>query len=360
MLNPEHRLGSPLPRHIAVLRALQLGDLLCAVPALRALRRALPQAEITLVGLPWARSFTQRYPHLIDDFIALPGYPGLPEVPANLHAIPSFFTQTQGRKFDLAIQLHGSGELTNTLLVLLGARINAGFYRPGDYCPDPERFLPWPDALPEIERYLALMEHLGVPLVGTHLEFPLLPEDYAALPAIARSLRRGEYACVHPGARLESRRWGVESFACVSDALASLGLRVVLTGSAEEVGLTRAVAQAMHSPSLDLAGRTSLGGVVALLNRARLLICNDTGVSHIAAALRLPSIVVCCGSDPARWAPLGSELHRVVYHPIDCRPCAYTDCPIGHPCASEVDPEAVIEQAMDLIERAPLCAGAAA
>jgi ADP-heptose:LPS heptosyltransferase len=349
MLNPEHRLGSPLPRRIAVLRALQLGDLLCAMPALRALRRALPKVQITLIGLPWARSFTQRFAHLIDGFITFPGYPGLPEMLVNLDAIPGFFAAVQRWKFDLAIQLHGSGEFTNPLLVLLGARINAGFYRPGSYCPDPERFLPWPDALPEIERYLALMEYLGVPLVGAHLEFPLLPEDYAALPAIARRLRRGEYVCVHPGARLASRRWGVESFACVADALAFLGLRVVLTGSTEEVGLTRAVAQAMHSPSLDLAGRTSLGGVAALLNRARLLICNDTGVSHIAAALRLPSIVICCGSNPARWAPLDRELHRVVYHPIECRPCAYTNCPIGHPCASEVDPKAVIEQAMDLI-----------
>lgn len=360
MLNPEHRLGSSLPRRIAVLRALQLGDLLCTIPALRALRRTLPKAHITLIGLPWARSFVQRFAHLIDGFMTFPGYPGLPETPVNLNAISRFFAAAQCRDFDLAIQLHGSGELTNPLLVLLRARMNAGFYRPGSYCPDPERFLAWPDALPEIGRYLALMEHLGVPLVGAHLEFPLLPEDYAALPAIARSLRRGEYVCVHPGARLQSRRWGVERFACVADALASLGLRVVLTGSTEEVGLTRAVAQAMHSPSLDLAGGTSLGGVVALLNRARLLICNDTGVSHIAAALRLPSIVVCCGSDPARWAPLDRELHRVVYHPIECRPCAYPDCPIGHPCASEVDPEAVIEQAMDLIERAPLCAGAAA
>jgi ADP-heptose:LPS heptosyltransferase len=359
MLKPGHRLGSPLPQHIAVLRALQLGDLLCAIPALRALRRALPQAKITLVGLPWARSFTQRFTHFIDDFIALPGYPGLREVPANVRAIPSFFTQMQWREFDLAIQLHGSGELTNPLLVLFGARLNAGFYLPSGYCPDPEHFLPWPDALPEIGRCLALMKYLGVPLAGPHLEFPLLPEDYPGLPAVTRRLRPGEYVCVHPGARLASRRWSVESFARVADVLASLGLRVVLTGSAEETGLTQAVAQAMHSRPLDLAGRTSLGGVAALLNRARLLICNDTGVSHIAAALRLPSIVVCCGSDPARWAPLDRELHRVVYHSIECRPCAYTDCPIGHPCASEVDPEAVIEQAMDLIERAPLCAGAA-
>jgi Glycosyltransferase family 9 (heptosyltransferase) len=133
--------------------------------------------------------------------------------------------------------------------------------------------------------------------------------------------------------------------------LASHGLRIVLTGSAEEAGLTQAVAQLMRNPSLDFAGCTSLGAVAALLSRARLLICNDTGVSHIAAALQLPGVVICCGSDPARWAPLDRELHRIVYHPIGCRPCAHTDCPIGHPCVLEVSMEAVIEQAMELLSR---------
>src|ERR671922_179562 len=109
---------------IAVLRALQLGDLLCAIPALRALRSALPQAEITLVGLPWAQTLRQRFAHIIDDLIALPGYPGLPEMPADRRAIPKFLAEMRRREFDLAIQLHGSGEITNPLLALFGARVN--------------------------------------------------------------------------------------------------------------------------------------------------------------------------------------------------------------------------------------------
>jgi ADP-heptose:LPS heptosyltransferase len=351
MLSTGHRLGGPLPQRIVVLRALQLGDLLCAMPALRALRSALPQAEITLVGLPWARTLRQRFAHIIDDFVALPGYPGLPEMPADRHAIPEFLAEMWRREFDLAIQLHGSGEITNPLLALFGARVNTGFYPPGSDCPDAERFLPWPKDLPEIRRYLALMEFLGVPLAGAELEFPLGPEDYAALPAAACGLRQGKYVCVHPGARLASRRWGVTRFARVADAIASQGFRIVLTGSVEETRLTRAVAEAMRKPSLDLAGGTSLGAVAVLLSRARLLVCNDTGVSHIAAALKLPSVVICCGSDPARWAPLNRELHRIVYHPIECRPCAHTDCPIGHPCASKVPVETLIEQAIALIGR---------
>jgi ADP-heptose:LPS heptosyltransferase len=175
---------------------------------------------------------------------------------------------------------------------------------------------PWPEDLPEIKRYAILTKLPGVLPAGVYLEFPLLEANYAALPDTVRRLRHGEYACVHPGARLASRRWGRgELRARRRDTLASHGLRIVLTESAEETGLTQAVAQLMRNPSLDFAGCTSLGAVAALLSRARLLICNNTGVSHIAAVLQLPSVVICCGSDPAglahtRTVPLAILAHQ--------------------------------------------------
>lgn len=81
---------------IAVFRALQLGDMLCAVPALRALRRAYPQADIALIGLPWATSFMQRYHKYLNRHIVFPGYPGLPEQPFNEQAWHRFVAQMQG------------------------------------------------------------------------------------------------------------------------------------------------------------------------------------------------------------------------------------------------------------------------
>jgi ADP-heptose:LPS heptosyltransferase len=91
------------PRRIVVLRALKLGDLLCSVPVFRALRGAWPDAEIVLVGLPWAKGFVERYSCYLDDFCEFPGYPGLPECTPQLARIPRFLLELQAEHFDLAI-----------------------------------------------------------------------------------------------------------------------------------------------------------------------------------------------------------------------------------------------------------------
>jgi ADP-heptose:LPS heptosyltransferase len=307
------------PSTIAVLRALQLGDMLCAVPALRALRSFAPHTEIVLIGLPWAREFARRFRAYLDDFIELPGYPGLPERPVDLGAVPAFLATAQARRFELAIQMHGNGCITNPLIALLGARHQAGFYRPGQYCPDPARFLPYPEDQHEIRRHLLLMHFLGVSPAGDHLEFPIEDHDLDALAAIpeAAEVTRGEYACLHPGGRTADRRWPPRRFAAVADALAARGLGIVLTGSAEEETLVRDVEGAMRAPAVQLAGRTSLGVMAALLRGARLLICNDTGISHLAAAVSTPSVALFTASQRSRWAPLDRARHRAVVPPDD-------------------------------------------
>jgi ADP-heptose:LPS heptosyltransferase len=325
---------------IAVLRALQLGDLLCTVPALRALDAEYPAARITLIGLPWAREFARRFRRYIDAFIEFPGFPGMPEREVDTAAYPVFFEQMNSARFDLALQMHGSGRFTNPLTVLMGAKRTAGFYQRGSYCPDAERFLEWQESEHEVLRYLRLLETLGIGARGTHLEFPLTEADWDEW----RALRLERYVCVHPGAQLASRRWPPERFAQVADELAREGWRVALTGTAPEAPLVRQVAAAMREPAIELAGRTSLGALAALIGRARLVVCNDTGVSHIAAAMRTPSVVICSGADPKRWAPLNRHLHRVLYHDVHCRPCTHAQCPYGHECALGVSVHDVLSE----------------
>lgn len=325
---------------IAVFRALQLGDLLCAIPAVRAIRAAYPEARIALVGLPWARELAMRFSRYFDGFVEFPGFPGLPERAPDMAAIPGFFREIAEERFDLVVQMHGSGELSNPIAALMGGALTAGFYRPGHYRPDAQRFFAWRDDEHEVLRWLRLARELGIEPRGTHLEFPLGEPDWSEW----RARRLGEYAVLHAGAQLPSRRWPAERFAEVGDALAAEGLRIVLTGTAGEMPLTGQVRRLMREPAIDLAGHTTLGGLAAVVAKARLLVCNDTGVSHIAAATRTPSVVVASGSDPGRWAPLERERHRVLYREVACRPCAYRECPIGHPCALGVASQDVIRE----------------
>lgn len=348
---PHHRLDDPPPKSVAVFRALQLGDILCAVPALRALRAAVPRARITLIGLPWARSFVERFQNYLDDFMEFPGAPGLPERtprPGELHA---FVADARRRRFDLAIQMHGSGVQSNRVVASLGAASIAGFFALGCDRPDAGQFLPCPEHEPEIRRSLRLMEFLGIPLRGEELEFPILENDRNEFDRVAQAahLEKKPYVCVHPGARFPTRRWPPDRFAVVADALAELGFQVVLTGTETERFLTKAVARLARAPCINLAGHTSLGSLAVLLNNARLLVCNDTGVSHLAAALCVPSVVVYTASDYERWAPLDHELHRAVLYPVECRPCMHPVCPIGHPCADRITPPEVIRQAEHLL-----------
>jgi len=331
------------PQRIGVFRALMLGDMLCAVPALRALKQAWPEAQLTLIGLPWASELAQRLP-MVDQFIEFPGYPGLPETIADLAILPDFLRRMQDERFDLLLQMHGSGSITNPLLASCGAQHTAGFVEPGAFAPEPSLFTPWPTQGHEIERLLALVDHLCIARCGTGLEFPISDTDRIELASLWPGAYGGQpYVCVHAGARLASRRWPAERFAQVADAMAERGCSIVLTGTAGEAALVAQVEQAMTHPAVNLAGKTTLWTLGALIEHARMLVCNDSGVSHIAAALGRLSVVVSSGADVTRWAPLNHTLHHVLWHLVPCRPCTFSHCPYDHPCAKAITAEMVIE-----------------
>jgi ADP-heptose:LPS heptosyltransferase len=339
----------PIER-IAVFRALMLGDLLCAVPALRALRRGFPAAAITLIGLPWARTLAQRL-SCVDEFIDFPGHPGLPEIACDSRQWPDFLAQVQSRRFDLALQMHGSGEVVNPLVSLFGARYTAGFARPGVWrAPaDEALYCTWPEQGHEIERMLALTDHLGVPRQGTQLEFPLTEADRQQMRQAWPDVDTARpYVCVHAGAQLPSRRWDPRRFAEVADRIADRGRTVVLTGAEPEAGLVRDVQACMSKPAVNLCGRTTLWTLGALIESAEAVVCNDTGVSHVAAALKRPSVVISCGADTDRWSPLDQVLHQVLAAPLPCRPCAWRECPLEkHDCADAI----TTAQVMQHVER---------
>lgn len=301
-------------QRIAIFRALNLGDLLCAIPAIRALRASYPNAQVNLIGLPWMAGFASRFRRYFDGFVSFPGAAGLPEQPIDLDAFTHFLHRERLADYDLILQMHGKGSVTNPVVAMLANRGMAGYFEPGEYCPDHETFMPYPEGLPEIERHIALMEFLGIPAKGRAIEFPVDTAEVAEAATLLaeEGVRDKPYVCIHPGARDIRRWWAPKKFAQVADALAEKGHAIVFTGTSEEHAAVERVREKMAARSINLAGRTELGVLGALIGRASLLVSNDTGVSHIAAATGTRSVVIYLTSDPDRWAPLNRNMHHIV------------------------------------------------
>lgn len=296
---------------IAVFRALQLGDMLCAVPALRALRSAYPDAEITMIGLPWQAAFVERFSDYLDNFIHFPGYPGLPEQEFNRENWPAFVDKINDQNFDLMIQMQGNGNIVNSMLKEFFPVVLAGFHSEGNRL-DTDLFLEYPEGISEIERHLALTNHLGIVSLGNELEFPIYQLEIENLVSLNLPIQKKQYVCVHPGSRGSWRQWPISFFAKIADEVSSFGFDIVITGTKDESAITKEVLGQMKSKAIDLAGKTGLGEAGQLIKDAAMLISNCTGVSHMAAATETPSIVISMDGEPERWGPLNKQLHRTI------------------------------------------------
>lgn len=343
-----------LPRKVALLRASRVGDFLCATPAIRALRAALPDAELTIITLPLLRDLALRSPHL-DRFVAFPGFPGIAEQLFEPRCAIEFFADMQAERFDLAVQMQGSGVYSNPFTLLLGARVTAGFIRPGDAPGRLDAALPMPACGSEIERVLALARFLGAEPRGARMEFPMLPKDHAQAAELLRGSARPLIG-IHAGARDATRRWPCARFAEVGLALhARIGGTLVLVGDANAGPASACICErAMRNdiPCLDLSGRTTLPVLGAVIARLAVLITNDSGPAHVAYALGAPSVTIYGGVDPATYPSPEGGPHRVAIYETPCRPdsgavtCA--GCPHDYTCLRGV----TVAQALALADDA--------
>ncbi|HTI32786.1 MAG TPA: glycosyltransferase family 9 protein [Miltoncostaea sp.] len=289
----------PRPR-LLVLRALGLGDLLTAVPALRALRDVHPDHEIAL-ACPEALTPLVAMTGAVDRMLPVAPLGPLPMTEAGV---------------DLAVNLHGRGPQSHRVLLATRPRRLLAFGCPEAGVAGPA----WRDDEHEVARWCRLLREDGIPADPGRLDLPHGPR---------RPERPTGVTVVHPGAASGSRRWPPERFAAVARAERHAGRRVRVTGAPAERRLAlRVAAEAgLHDDDV-LAGRTGLAELARVIAEADRVVCGDTGVGHLATALGTPSVVLFGPVPPSRWGPpAGDPAHRALWAGAT-----------GDPHADRVDP----------------------
>ncbi|MEU7618265.1 glycosyltransferase family 9 protein [Micromonospora rifamycinica] len=274
---------------ILVLRALGVGDLATAVPALRAVRAGYPDEELVLAAPAWLGPLVGLVGG-VDRLLPTDG-PGPPPWP--------------GPPPGLAVNLHGRGPQSHRTLAGAG-RLLAFRCPPAGHLDGPD----WHDEEHEVDRWCRLLDWYGIPADRTDLALRRPPPG--RLPA--------GVTVVHPGSKVEAKRWPADRFAALAGRLAGRGHRVVVTGSTGERELAARVAAGAGLPeSAVLAGRTDLVELAALVAAARLVVSGDTGVGHLATAYRTPSVLLFGPVPPARWGPPPDRpWHRALWAGEDC------------------------------------------
>ncbi len=344
---------------IAVLRANGLGDFVFALPALDSLRAAYPAAEIVLLAKSWHREFLEGRPSPVDRVEVVPPYRGvgLPDdvdVSDREDEVENFFRLMQRKHFDLAIQLHGGGGNSNRFLNSLGARVTAGSRAPGAEHLDLE--VPYLFFQLEPIRYLEVVSLVGGIFGSLEPHIQVIDRDIAEAQRLVPEMEREPYAVIHPGVSKVDRRWPTQKFAQVADALAAKGLQVILTGDESERTLTQSVSEHMNRPSMDLAGRLSVGGLAGLLSRAAVTVSNDTGPLHLAEAVGTPTVgVYWCFNMITSSAATRTWHRQLVSWRLNCPVCGASQItnPCGHPVSyvTDVPVSDVLEHAEELVER---------
>ncbi|MCF0077373.1 glycosyltransferase family 9 protein [Streptomyces lomondensis] len=282
--------GTPRPR-LLVLRALGLGDLLAGVPALRALRRAYPGYELVLAApaeLEPVAAATGAVDRLLP--AAAPG-----------RAVPRSLDWT-GPPPEVAVDLHGNGPPSHRLLMELRPLKLLAFAHPDTPEIDGP---PWYAEEHERDRWCRLLQAYGIAADPGDL---LLPRPDSASPAPGA-------AVLHPGAGSPARCWPVERYAAVAAGLRARGLRVVVTGGADEGDLVARLVKQAGLPDTDVfGGGLPFGRLSALVADAHAVISGDTGIAHLAVAHATRSVTLFGPVAPSRWGPPPDPRHRALWY----------------------------------------------
>lgn len=307
---------------LLALRALKLGDLLVAVPALRALRRSRPDHRLILAAPGWLAPIAELVPGL-DAHLPTPGLDDpLPLPPGRI---------------DTAVNLHGRGPESRGCLEALEPAHRIGHRAPGWSGPD------WVDDIHERSRWARMVSACGIPAD---------PDDLA-IDRPARPSRCPGAIVLHVGAFYGSREWPVDRFAASAAALSRAGRPLVFTGGPADRSRAEQAAELSGQPSSSvLAGALDLTDFAALVAEATLLVSADTGAAHLASAYGTPSVVIFGPAAPEHWGPPASGPHVVLTDARVRRGEAFAADP--DPALLAVTSDQVVDSAYALLGRAPI------
>ena len=283
--------GSPDEPPLLVLRALGLGDLLTGIPALRGLRRLHPGRPL-LLAAPAALGSWFADLGLVDRVVVTDDLDGPPP--------------GAGLGPHDAIDLHGNGLPSRQLLEAAHPLSVLSFAPPAGTDPGVHQPV-WRRDEHEVRRWCRLVGAVGARCGVDDLRVPELP---------AHAPGADGPVVVHPGAASRSRQWPPERFAEVARQLRSRGQEVVVTGGGSERALAADVAHlAGLPPTASTAGQLDLPALAAVVARASLLVCGDTGVAHLATAVGTPSVLLFGPIAPSQWGPaIDLDRHLVLWH----------------------------------------------
>jgi heptosyltransferase-2 len=326
-----------------------VGDAILSVPALRAIREAFTEGEITVLARPWVAELYTR--ENFCDEVLLYDRDGKH---AGLGGRLRLASELRARRFDRAILLQNAFDAA--LLAWL-ARIprRIGYDRDGrGWLLTDAIAVPRPGDIAAHQRYyyLELLRRSGlIDRIPECPEIRIRTDAGRGRTLFARFGVGGERVLgVSPGAAFgSSKRWLPERFAAVAAELANeWEAEVALFGSRGEAAACQTIADALGHRAYNLAGQTSLSEFIDLAAACCAFLTNDSGSMHIAAAAGVPTVAVFGPTNPAATGP-ASSLARIVRTPVDCSPCEYRECPIDHRCMTRVEAAAVSAEARRLV-----------
>jgi len=348
----------PDVRKIVVLRPNRVGDFVFALPALHALRRAYPEARITYVGKKWHADFLAERPGPVDEVLVLPPCPGVgAALDADSDPLPiqNFIEAMRTAEVDLAVQIYGGGRYSNPFIKRFGARLTIGLKAP-DAAPL-DRWVSYPFLHHERLLMLEVAALVGANTLSLGPELQVTARDRLEAAQLIPSDTSRPLVVIHPVASDVRRHWPAERFAAVADLFADQGATIAVNGVAAEAAVTRQVIEQMRNPAVDACGKLSVSGLCGLLDRAALLISNDSGPLHLALAIGTPSVGIYWLTNLYSSGPICQDKHRAalatrVNCPVCGAPNISTRCAHDVCFVDEVSVDEVAGLAMELFQDA--------